>query len=180
MVGKSFATLSWCVLLYCTTQVEFAHTPTFHALIVRDEQRNAFLRPIPLPLNRSKDGSGLISISKWENLRDIRAVALKLPAAKFLSWSHNISTFLGMPLIQQNCLTTAVYFEARSEPVLGQLAVATVVLNRVKSTHSSICGVVYKGSGNLNSCQFSFACDGKTDVVDDADAWREALEIGKS
>ena len=84
-----------------------------------------------------------------------------------------------MPRVQQNCLTTAVYFEARSEPLLGQLAVATVVLNRVKSTHYSICGVVYRGASNFNACQFSFACEGKADMVDDADAWREALEISK-
>ena len=31
----------------------------------------------------------------------------------------------------------------------------------------------------FNACQFSFACDGKPDMVDDADAWREALKISK-
>jgi spore germination cell wall hydrolase CwlJ-like protein len=81
--------------------------------------------------------------------------------------------------MQQSCLTTAVYFEARSEPVLGQLAVATVILNRVKSSNSSICGVVYKGAAHFNACQFSFACDGKTDVIRENDQWTTALDVAK-
>ena len=51
------------------------------------------------------------------------------------------------------CLATAVYFEARGEPLEGQLAVAQVILNRVESGRfaSSICGVVYQPN------QFTFA-----------------------
>jgi len=76
-------------------------------------------------------------------------------------------------------LATAIYFEARSESILGQLAVATVILNRVKASNNSasICGVVYKGANHLNACQFSFACDGKPDVPDDMRAWNTALNI---
>jgi N-acetylmuramoyl-L-alanine amidase len=42
------------------------------------------------------------------------------------------------------CLATAVYFEARGEPLEGQLAVAQTILNRVDSGRfaSSICGVI--------------------------------------
>ena len=42
------------------------------------------------------------------------------------------------------CLARAVYFEARGEPLEGQLAVAQAILNRVASDRypSSICGVV--------------------------------------
>ena len=68
---------------------------------------------------------------------------------------------------EENCLARAVYFESRSESDLGQLAVAKVILNRVKDPNypKSICGVVYQGSGSRNSCQFSFACDGLPDDV---------------
>ena len=100
-------------------------------------------------------------------------------AATITSWTHKIKTFLDPRIIQENCLTTAVYFEARSESMVGQLAVATVVLNRVKASnsHSSICGVVYKGASHLNACQFSFACDGKPNMVDDVGAWKMAYDI---
>lgn len=98
-------------------------------------------------------------------------------ASAFTSWTDKIKTFHDTRL-QEICLTTAIYFEARSESQLGQFAVATVILNRVKASHSSsICGVVYKGASHLNACQFSFACDSKPDLVDDARAWKTALEI---
>lgn len=84
-------------------------------------------------------------------------------------------------LAEENCLARAVYFEARSESELGQLAVAKVILNRVKDPEypKSICGVVYQGSGRRNSCQFSFACDGLPDDVRSAASWANAKRIAK-
>ncbi len=60
------------------------------------------------------------------------------------------------------CLTTAIYYEAASEPDSGQRAVAQVVLNRVAhpSYPNTVCGVVYQGSERTTGCQFSFTCDG--------------------
>jgi spore germination cell wall hydrolase CwlJ-like protein len=77
------------------------------------------------------------------------------------------------------CLATAIYFEARGEPEAGQVAVAQVVLNRLKSARypKSVCGVVYQNSRARNRCQFSFACDGKPDVPKEAGAWRKARRI---
>ena len=59
------------------------------------------------------------------------------------------------------CLTTAIYYEAASEPDAGQRAVAQVVLNRVAhpAFPKTVCGVVFQGS-ERSGCQFSFACDG--------------------
>lgn len=84
-------------------------------------------------------------------------------------------------LAEENCLARAVYFEARSESELGQLAVAKVILNRVKDPDypKSICGVVYQGSGSRNSCQFSFACDGLPDDVRSASAWANAKRVAQ-
>jgi len=66
---------------------------------------------------------------------------------------------------ERGCLALAIYHEARGEPEAGQRAVATVILNRVKSPRypTSVCGVVYQNAQQLNRCQFSFACDGKPD-----------------
>ena len=82
-------------------------------------------------------------------------------------------------LAEENCLARAVYFEARSESELGQLAVAKVILNRVKDPDypKTICGVVYQGSGRRNSCQFSFACDGLPDDVKSASSWANAKRV---
>lgn len=63
------------------------------------------------------------------------------------------------------CLTQAIYHEARGEPEDGQWAVAQVILNRVQHPKypDSICGVVFQNAHRLHACQFSFACDGKSD-----------------
>lgn len=63
------------------------------------------------------------------------------------------------------CLTQAIYHEARGEPEDGQWAVAQVILNRVEHPKypDSICGVVFQNSHRMHGCQFSFACDGKSD-----------------
>ena len=64
------------------------------------------------------------------------------------------------------CLAQAVYFESRGEPEAGQWAVAQVVLNRAEDGRypSNICGVVFQGASLGSNCQFSFACDGRSDV----------------
>lgn len=84
-------------------------------------------------------------------------------------------------MAEENCLAKAVYFEARSESELGQLAVAKVVLNRVKDPNypKTICGVVYQGSDHRNSCQFSFACDGVADEVKNKAAWENSKRIAQ-
>jgi spore germination cell wall hydrolase CwlJ-like protein len=76
------------------------------------------------------------------------------------------------------CLTDAVYYEARSEDVRGQAAVAQVVLNRVKhpAYPKSVCAVVFQGAGR-HGCQFSFACDGSMRGRRELAAWNEARAI---
>jgi spore germination cell wall hydrolase CwlJ-like protein len=77
-----------------------------------------------------------------------------------------------------DCLTAAVYFEARGETPRGQAAVAQVVMNRVlhPAFPKTVCGVVYQGAGR-RSCQFSFACDGVADVRRESGAWRRARQV---
>lgn len=84
-------------------------------------------------------------------------------------------------LAEENCLARAIYFEARSESVIGQMAVAKVILNRVKSPEypNTICGVVYQGSQRRNSCQFSFACDGLPDDIKQPAAWANSKRVAQ-
>jgi spore germination cell wall hydrolase CwlJ-like protein len=78
-----------------------------------------------------------------------------------------------------DCLTQAVYYEARGETPSGQAAVAQVVLNRARSPAfpSSVCGVVFQRAGAKKGCQFSFACDGSTQRAREPGAWRRAQTI---
>ncbi|MER8584031.1 cell wall hydrolase [Mesorhizobium sp. M1338] len=80
---------------------------------------------------------------------------------------------------EQACLAKGVYFEARSESVRGQAAVAQVILNRVRNPTypNSICGVVYQNDSWFNRCQFSFACDGRKKRIDSPVAYKTAQDI---
>ena len=79
----------------------------------------------------------------------------------------------------QQCLTTAIYYEAASEPTDGKRAVAQVVLNRVlhPAFPSSVCGVVYQGSERWTGCQFSFTCDGSLARVPARREWGESAAV---
>jgi spore germination cell wall hydrolase CwlJ-like protein len=79
----------------------------------------------------------------------------------------------------ERCLARAIYFEARAEPVLGQNAVAQVILNRVFSGYypNDICDVVYQNADRHLECQFTFACDGRLNVIKERGAWARAGRI---
>ncbi len=81
---------------------------------------------------------------------------------------------------ERRCLATAIYFEARGEPVRGQIAVGQVILNRVRSPQfpQTICGVVYQGQMQ-KGCQFSVACDGHTDMPRNDDQWALAQDLSR-
>jgi hypothetical protein len=80
------------------------------------------------------------------------------------------------------CLTQAIYYEARSESEDGQRAVAQVVLNRVRhpSYPNSVCGVVFQGSHRTTGCQFSFTCMGMIGPIGDPRSWDRARRIAAS
>jgi len=82
-------------------------------------------------------------------------------------------------IAEHMCLARAIYFEARSESEIGRLAVAQVILNRVKSPFypDTICDVVYQNAGQRNACQFSFTCDGESDEPRQGRAWKLAKTL---
>ncbi len=77
------------------------------------------------------------------------------------------------------CLATGIYFEARGESYRGQVGVAQVIMNRVKHSQypDTICGVVFQNQSWKNRCQFSFACDGIPERINDTASWNKAMEI---
>ena len=79
----------------------------------------------------------------------------------------------------RKCLAQAIYYEARSESRVGQLAVADVVLNRVDSVHypDTICDVVFQGSERRTGCQFSFTCDGSMKARLNKRLWKESDDL---
>jgi spore germination cell wall hydrolase CwlJ-like protein len=99
------------------------------------------------------------------------------PAARsFLSAGGGVSKARAL-----QCLTSAIYYEAASETIGGQRAVAQVVLNRVAhpSYPNSVCGVVYQGSERRTGCQFSFTCDGSLARKPSVAAWDRARMVAQ-
>jgi len=81
----------------------------------------------------------------------------------------------------EKCLADAIYFEARGEPLRGQMAVAQVVMNRVFSGYypGNVCGVVYQNAHRHLACQFTFACDGIADRIGEPAAWERAKYLAR-
>ncbi|ACT58820.1 cell wall hydrolase [Hirschia baltica] len=81
--------------------------------------------------------------------------------------------------LEHLCLAEAIYYEARSEELGGQLAVAEVVENRVASDRypDTVCDVVYQGHTRVTGCQFSFTCDGSLRRKPRGEAWDRSIEV---
>jgi hypothetical protein len=80
------------------------------------------------------------------------------------------------------CLTEALYFEARGESLRGVMAVAEVILNRVDSPSfpNTVCGVVHQGTQALYDCQFTYHCDGVSDAVHEQPAWNAVGRVASA
>lgn len=93
--------------------------------------------------------------------------------------SHN----LVVDTTETRCLALNIYWEARSEPLEGQLAVAGVTMNRVADSRfpDRICDVVKESRSRyrLHGCQFSWWCDGKKDDPQELTAWRSAQQVAR-
>ncbi len=82
-----------------------------------------------------------------------------------------------------DCLARNIYFEARSESEQGQLAVGHVVMNRVANEGypNSVCAVVKQGGEKRrNRCQFSWWCDGRSDMPMNKKAWQRSQDLAEA
>jgi hypothetical protein len=80
------------------------------------------------------------------------------------------------------CMAENIYHEARGEPLVAQIAVAKVVMNRVfhRRFPGTVCGVVKQGGEwPHHNCQFSWWCDGRSDAILDTGAMSKALSIAR-
>jgi spore germination cell wall hydrolase CwlJ-like protein len=77
------------------------------------------------------------------------------------------------------CLALNIYFEARDQPINGQIAVAEVTLNRVTSKNhpNTICKVVKQSSSK--GCAFSWYCDGQSDIPREKIAFERSKRLSE-
>jgi len=79
-----------------------------------------------------------------------------------------------------HCLALSLYFEAKAEGREGMEAVGWVVLNRMlhEEFPDRVCAVI-KDGGETPPCQFSWWCDGRSDVPQEAEPWQLAQEVAR-
>jgi len=89
---------------------------------------------------------------------------------------------------QLNCLAKNIFYEAGSEPLNGQAAVARVVMNRTAHGFGkNPCAVVYQTAHvdklvddevqKVKLCQFSWVCEGKGDPNKNSTKYKQAEQV---
>lgn len=81
------------------------------------------------------------------------------------------------------CLAQALYHEARGESETGQWAVANIIINRALSKRfpATLCGVIFQNADQGRyQCQFTFACDGRSDMGRERKAWNRAVRMAQA
>ena len=89
---------------------------------------------------------------------------------------------------QLNCLAKNIFYEAGSESLNGQAAVARVVMNRIAHGFGkNPCAVVYQTAQvdklvddevqKVKLCQFSWVCDGKADPNKNSTKYKQAEQV---
>jgi len=73
------------------------------------------------------------------------------------------------------CMAVAIYFEARGEPIDGQMLVAETIINRVKDERwpNDACEVI------AQPYQFSFYADGRSNLPRDMKAYTTAVLVAQ-
>jgi len=90
-----------------------------------------------------------------------------------LAWLLWMTTLLPHPVAAQTCLATTIYLEARSQPTIGQFAVAEVALRRRQEGRwgKTVCDVVKFPH------QFATTTTPSNYQLSDLQAWTKAWKI---
>ena len=83
-----------------------------------------------------------------------------------------------------HCLAQVIYFEAKNQPLEGQVAVGVTTLNRTRHADypGSICGVVYHKIrvGSKTHCQYSWVCQRRLKLpTADDELWITSRQIAR-
>lgn len=118
----------------------------------------------------------------------VQNVSVSVPLSPAIADIHPTLSPVTMPYTKADvdCLSEAMYFEARGEGDKGLEAVGYVVTNRVESQRfpGSICEVVHQGvtkNGHMvrNRCQFGWYCDGAPEVIHDQKTYEHCRDLAK-
>jgi spore germination cell wall hydrolase CwlJ-like protein len=162
---KSYNFLPWVILIICFT-VAFLTFPVISKNALQERDENFWA----IKAKSFQGNSYSNSNYKKSNVRDLHS-----------SFQRDYFYNYKLAIKQHQCLSEAIYYEARSESLIGQKAVAEVILNRRRSKHfpDTICEVVFQGSDRKTGCQFSFTCDGSISGEIEEKNWKRSQNVAK-
>lgn len=120
----------------------------------------------------AKTKAAVIAFQKKNGLTADGIIGTRTAQALGISLSSSTSTSWATSSTDLNLLARVVYGEARGEPYTGQVAVAAVVLNRVRSSSfpNSVAGVVYQSGA------FDCVSDGQINLAPNQSAYNAAKD----
>lgn len=129
---KSYTLLPWAIVVICFT-VAFFTFPVISKNSLQKREENFWA----IKAKSLQNKNYLNNKYRKSNILDLHS---SFQRSYFYDYKSAIE--------QHQCLSEAIYYEARSESLIGQKAVAEVILNRRKSKHfpNTICEVVFQGS----------------------------------
>lgn len=177
---------------FASTQPQLT-TSVLEAYVARKQQLDTFQGfDVPAPKAELTEAMLMGYIAKRQNqaLDAIESVDFSdqpaLTAAVLTNYAHGdfVPTTKRVKLAEGEklCLAQAIYHEARGESREGQLAVANVIINRAMSKKypQTICGVVFQNADKGRyKCQFTFACDGRSDAGRERTAWNRSIKMAE-
>lgn len=120
----------------------------------------------------AKTKAAVIAFQKNNGLTADGVIGTRTAQALGISLSSSTSSSSTTSSTDLNLLARVVYGEARGEPYTGQVAVAAVVLNRVRSSSfpNSVAGVVYQSGA------FDCVSDGQINLTPNQSAYNAAKD----
>lgn len=120
----------------------------------------------------AKTKAAVIAFQKKNGLTADGVIGTRTAQALGISLSSTTSASSSTSSTDLNLLARVVYGEARGEPYTGQVAVAAVVLNRVRSSSfpNSVAGVVYQSGA------FDCVSDGQINLTPNQSAYNAAKD----
>jgi len=122
---------------------------------------------------------GLKSITRYLLAPVLAGLALAVAAGPV--WGQELELDGTLPLTDPLvCLARTIYFEAGGQSEAEMAAVGYVVMNRVKGSAfpDDVCAVIRQG-GEAGPCQFSWWCDGRSDIATDRTEYDRVVEVAR-